>query len=206
MDFAGSFPSTATIVNIGSGDTHIGPNVINLDIEPFRNVDIVAVSEELPLADSSCQGVILIAVLEHVPNADRTLTEIHRVLAPGGRVLVDVPFIQGYHAAPADHRRYTEQGLRAELQRYGFEPEASGIAVGPASAMAWVSAEFLALLLSFQSVKAYKVAKLLTSWMSWPIKFADHHLARHPMAYTIASAVWATAKAPEDAARGSAGP
>jgi hypothetical protein len=72
--------------------------------------------------------------------------------------------------------------------------------------MAWVSAEFLALLLSFQSVKAYKVAKLLTSWMSWPIKFADHHLARHPMAYTIASAVWATAKAPEDAARGSAGP
>jgi SAM-dependent methyltransferase len=142
--------------------------------------------------------VILMAALEHVQDADRTFTEMRRVLAPGGRVLIDVPFIQGYHASPADHRRYTEQGLRAELERYGFEPEASGVAVGPASAMAWVGAEFLALLLSFQSARAYRFLKLATTLISWPIKFADLWLTGHPMAYTIASAVWATGRLPEE--------
>ncbi len=57
---------------------------------------------------------------------------IHRILAPGGRVLVDVPFIQGYHSAPGDYRQFTEQGFRVEVERHGFEIEKSGISVGPA--------------------------------------------------------------------------
>jgi SAM-dependent methyltransferase len=194
FEFAASFPRGATVANIGAGDTDFGPNVINLDIEPYDNVDVVGVAERLPLADSSCDGAILMAVLEHVEDADRTLKELRRIVAPGGRVLIDVPFVQGYHASPRDHRRYTEQGLRAELERYGFEPEASGVALGPASAMAWIGSEFLALLFSFQSARAYRLARLLTSWLSWPVKFADLWLERHPMAYTIASGVWVSAR------------
>jgi Methyltransferase domain len=199
FEFAKSFPPEATLLNIGAGETEIAPNVINLDIAPFSNVDVVAVAEQLPLANRSFEGVMLIAVLEHVRDADRTLKEVRRVLAPGGRVLIDVPFIQGYHAAPRDNRRYTEQGLRAELERYGFDIEASGVAVGPASAMAWITSEFLALLLSFRSASAYRLLRLATSWLSWPLKFADLWLAGHPMAYTMAGGVWVTAKLPTDA-------
>lgn|SRR5829696_2045805 len=198
FEFAASFPPGSTVANIGAGDTDFGPNLINLDIEPHETVDVVGVAERLPLADSSCDGAILMAVLEHVEDADRTFKELRRVVAPNGRVLIDVPFMQGYHASPGDHRRYTEQGLRAELERYGFEPEASGVALGPASAMAWISSEFLALLFSFQSARAYRLVRLLTSWLSWPLKFADLWLERHPMAYTIASGVWATARVPAD--------
>jgi SAM-dependent methyltransferase len=194
LQFAASFRTSARVLNVGSGKTNFGPNLINLDIEPFENVDVVGIAEHLPFADSSFDGIIMIAVLEHVQDTARTFAELSRVLAPDGRVLIDVPFIQGYHGAPGDHRRYTEQGLRAELERYGFEPDASGVAVGPASAMAWVSSEFLALLLSFQSPTAYRIVRLATSWASWPIKYVDFILARHPMAYTIASAVWATAR------------
>jgi hypothetical protein len=132
-----------------------------------------------------------------VEDAQKTLLEAQRVLAPGGRLLVDVPFIQGFHPSPGDYRRYTEQGLRAELTRLGFTVEESGVAVGPASAMAWITSEFLALLVSGRSVIAYRVARNLTQLISMPIKYADWWLEKHPMANRIPSGVWALARAAE---------
>ena len=195
--FVASLGPDALVVNVGAGATSYGENVLNLEIVPGPGIDVVGVAEHLPLADGSCDGVILMAVLEHVADAGRTLAEARRVLAPGGRLLVDVPFIQGYHPSPADHRRYTEAGLRAEVERHSFEVEASGVALGPASAAAWIASEFLAMFLSGRSAKGYRLAKLVTSWLANPIKYADAWLDGHPMAYTIASAVWVTARASE---------
>jgi SAM-dependent methyltransferase len=196
LDFIASFPRDATILNIGSGESNLGTNVVNLDIDAFQNVSVVGLAENLPLADSSCDAVVLVAVLEHVRDPARTFSEISRVLRPLGRVFVDVPFLQGYHAAPNDYRRFTEQGLRTELQKHGFELEASGVSVGPASAMAWITSEFLALLISSRSVTAYRLVRLVTSWLAWPLKFGDAWLTDHPMAYSIASGVWATGRLP----------
>ncbi len=196
--FAASFPADSLVVNIGAGETDYGPHVLNVELEPGPHVDVVGVAERLPLADGCARGVILMAVLEHVQDAERALEESRRVLVPGGRLLVDVPFIQGYHASPADYRRFTEQGLRALLEREGFEIEDSGVAVGPGSAMAWVTSEFLALLLSGRSAGAYRLAKLVTTWLALPLKYADAWLERHPMAFTIASATWAIGRKPPD--------
>jgi SAM-dependent methyltransferase len=194
--FVGSLRADAVVVNVGSGETSYGPNVVNLDIGPFRNVDLVGVAERLPIAGGSCDGVILMAVLEHVRDAEQTLSEARRVLAPGGSLFVDVPFIQGFHASPHDYRRYTEPGLREAVERIGFEVEASGVAVGPGSAAAWIGSEFLALLLSGRSARAYRLLRPLTGWLVTPVKFADAWLDRHPMAYTVASAVWVRARLP----------
>jgi uncharacterized protein YbaR (Trm112 family) len=188
-DFAASFACGSVVLNVGSGSQEYG--VINLDIEPMPGVDLVGSAEALPLRDGCCQGYILQAVLEHVANADRTLREACRVLAPGGSIFIEVPFMQGFHAGPQDHRRFTEAGLCAELERHGFDIEASGVAVGPASSMAWVTAEFLALLVSGRSATAYKLARLLTTWIAMPLKYADLWLDRHPMAFVLASGVWA---------------
>lgn len=187
-DFAASFASGSVVLNVGSGSKDYG--VINLDIEPMQGVDLVGSAEALPLRDECCHGYILQAVLEHVNDADRTLHEAYRVLAAGGSILIEVPFMQGFHAGPQDHRRFTEAGLRAEVERHGFDVEASGVAVGPASSMASVTAEFLALLVSGRSAAAYKLARLLTTWMALPIKYADLWLDRHPMAFVLASGVW----------------
>jgi hypothetical protein len=108
---------------------------------------------------------------------------------------VDVPFIQGYHGGPGDYRRYTEQGLRTEVERFGFVVEDSGVAVGPASAMAWITSEFLALLVSGRSAFAYRIARNVTSLIASPIKYADYWLEAHPMASRIPSAVWVLARA-----------
>ena len=192
-EFAADFADDSLVLNIGGGSRDYGPHVLNLDIEAMPGIDVIGVAERLPFADGSCDGVILQAVLEHVVDENDTLAESYRVLRPGGRLLVEIPFIQGDHPAPGDYRRYTEQGLRQIVERHGFRTESSGVAVGPASALAWVLAEFLALLVSVRSRRLYRLARLGTTFVAWPVKFLDRVLDRHPMAHVIASGVWVMA-------------
>src|SRR5580692_555554 len=49
-----------------------------------RDIDL----ERIRVADESFQCVIALSVIEHVPQVERALAEMHRVLAPGGRLLV----------------------------------------------------------------------------------------------------------------------
>jgi uncharacterized protein YbaR (Trm112 family) len=193
-DFARSFSPDALLLNVGAGEEWYGENVVNLDIRDGPSINVVGAAEQLPFLDASFDACVLQAVLEHVRSGRRVLEEVHRVLKPRGSVLVDAPFVYTYHPAPRDYRRFTEEGLRAELQLHGFEVEKSGVAVGPASAMAAVSAEFLALLLSGRSASVYRLARLVTSLLAMPLKYADVWLERHPMAYTVASGVWVLAR------------
>ena len=45
----------------------------------------------LPVADSTVDAVVLLDVLEHLADPAATLAEIHRVLRPGGALVVSVP-------------------------------------------------------------------------------------------------------------------
>src|SRR5690606_18765538 len=47
--------------------------------------------EDLPLPDSAVDRVLMVHALEHSENPQQTLTEIWRVLAPGGRLVIVVP-------------------------------------------------------------------------------------------------------------------
>lgn len=197
--FASSFTGEEIVLNIGGGSRDYGPNVVNLDIEPYPGVAVIGVAERLPLADASCDGVILQAVLEHVVDENDTLEECFRVMRPSGRILVEIPFIQGDHPSPGDYRRYTEQGLRQIVERHGFRIERSGVAVGPSSALSWILAEYLALLVSFRNRTLYRLARLGTTFIAWPFKFLDRLLDRHPMAHVIASGVWVIGVKPQSA-------
>ena len=195
-DFVASLGDGAQIVNIGRR-TDYGPNVLNLDVFPAPTVNACATSELLPLRSSAFDGVILEAVLEHVRDADATLEEIRRVLAPGGLALIDVPFLQPYHPSPGDYRRFTEQGLRTRLEQMGFVVVDSGVSVGPASAFAWIGSHFVAMLVSGRSNRVYRLARVITDLLFVPFKYADSWLDRHPDATLIASGVWTVARRPE---------
>lgn len=65
-------------------------------------------------------GVICNQVLEHVFNPDLFLQEIFRVLKPGGKLLMTVPFVWDEHEQPWDYARYSSFGLRSLLERNGF--------------------------------------------------------------------------------------
>ncbi|MEB2308207.1 MAG: methyltransferase domain-containing protein [Candidatus Brocadiaceae bacterium] len=74
-----------------------------------------------PFQDNEFDSVIANEVFEHVFNSDNFLREIHRVLKPGGILLITVPFVWDEHEQPYDFARYTSFGLRHLLEKSGFE-------------------------------------------------------------------------------------
>lgn len=85
-----------------------------------RASDFVASADALPVEDASVGAVVFTQVLEHVPDPVAVLTEAHRVLVPGGRLLVTVPLVWELHEEPHDYWRYTPHSLRYVTRRAGF--------------------------------------------------------------------------------------
>lgn len=77
-------------------------------------------TQPLPLQDGAFDTILLSDVLEHIPDPDRFCLEIARVLAPGGKLLMNVPFFYWLHEKPYDYYRYTEFALRRFMERSGM--------------------------------------------------------------------------------------
>ena len=184
-EFVRRIEPDADILNIGSGFTDFGENVVNLDIGLFRAVDIVGDATQLPILSDSVNAVITQGVLEHVQKPDLAVAEIHRVLIGGGLCYSEVPFVQPYHAVPTDYQRYTIAGVRELFDL--FDCEETGVVVGPASAMSWVTREFLAILFSFNNPYLYRAGQRVFGWATLPLKYLDAFLERNHFARSIAS-------------------
>jgi SAM-dependent methyltransferase len=172
------------VADLGAGTHRHDPRVICADGGSYQNIDIITDLRRLPLADGSLAGAMSIAVLEHVPDPANHIAEIHRLLAPGGRLLCFVPFMQPFHASPYDYQRYTQVGLAEQFP--GFEVLSVKVGAGPTSGMLWVLQEWLAIVLSFGSMRLYRMIQPLT-WILSPLKLLDVLLSRHPAAPVIAS-------------------
>jgi SAM-dependent methyltransferase len=89
-----------------------------------------APAHELPFPDGSVDIVTAFDVLEHLGDDLGAAREFHRVLGPGGSVVVTVPayqFLWGEHdVAHAHERRYTQTTLTRMLRAAGLEIRESG--------------------------------------------------------------------------------
>lgn len=74
-----------------------------------------------PFEDASFDSVLCNQVLEHVFNPDEFLAQIARVLKPGAKLLLTVPFVWDEHEQPYDYARYSSFGLRALLEKQGLK-------------------------------------------------------------------------------------
>jgi SAM-dependent methyltransferase len=86
----------------------------------YRGLDAVADLGALPFPASCFDAVVNIVTLEHVREPRCVLTEIARVLRPGGELLLIVPQDWEVHQAPHDYFRYTRYGVRYLLEAAGF--------------------------------------------------------------------------------------
>lgn len=73
--------------------------------------DVFADAQRLPLADDCVDTVLLLDVIEHLPDPAMALAEAGRVVKPGGNIIVTVPFMYPVHDAPLDFHRWTRFGL-----------------------------------------------------------------------------------------------
>jgi SAM-dependent methyltransferase len=96
--------------------------VISLDRYRVKDgLNILSDLSELPLAGGSFNSVFCSQVLEHVPDPSQVLSELARILKPGGTLLLSVPHLAYLHNEPHDYYRYTEFGLKHLLGASGFE-------------------------------------------------------------------------------------
>lgn len=82
------------------------------DVYHSPSVDIVCDGHYLPFASGQYHGVWIQAVLEHVVDPTLVVSEIHRVLAEGGIVYAETPFMQQVHEGAYDFTRYSVLGHR----------------------------------------------------------------------------------------------
>jgi SAM-dependent methyltransferase len=142
---------------------------------------VAADAEQLPFAADAFQRVECDAVLEHVRDPQRVMSEIRRVLAPGGYLHLVTPFCHPYHAYPNDFRRFSIEGLK-ELAG-PMEIVAEGWRTGPTATLLVVVIEYIKLLLPFRAWRA--VSHVLCGWVLFPLRYLDLLLLRSPEARRI---------------------
>lgn len=147
-------------LDLGCGDgafaavlTEAGAEVVGADVaeaalararqrHPSLDFRIVPVDGALPFGDGAFDLVWSSEVIEHVADTARWLSEVRRVLAPGGRLLVTTPShgrlrvalrgIEHFSPPLGDHLHlYTKASLRLLLDEFGFGQVAVRSAAGP---------------------------------------------------------------------------
>jgi SAM-dependent methyltransferase len=125
--------SPQRLLDVGSAD---GPSVgwltarqkVSLDLDPRGlrpPAGICGSVLALPFADASFEVVSAFDVVEHCDPEAVALEELHRVLEPGGRLLMSVPAYQwawsDHDVANGHHRRYTRHSAVEAVSAAGFD-------------------------------------------------------------------------------------
>lgn len=136
-------PDDALCLSIGGGPSRAHGRLLNLNIGPFDNVDIVADAHQLPYADGSVDVIYSEAVFEHLHSPNMAAKEIYRVLKPGKKAFVCTPFMFPYHGYPHHYQNYTMSGHKHLFEAAGMKVIECGTCVGPAYAVTNLVAVFI---------------------------------------------------------------
>lgn len=102
---------------------YIGLDTVNTGKALYSaSPDVYGDAAWLPFGTGTFDAVVLLDVLEHLPEPDQSLGEIARILAPSGKLLIHVPCMYPLHDEPFDYQRWTEHGLELLLGRAGLRP------------------------------------------------------------------------------------
>lgn len=178
------------VVELGSGSRRLRADVINVDLFPSGNVDVVADISQLPMKSGCADFVILDSVIEHVPNPILVIAEAKRILKPGGRLFINCPFMLPYHGYPKHYQNYTRDGLEhllAEFTNVRIRPT-----FGPISALVNMVSETVAVAVGGERGWGYVAVKGLTLLPMFWLKYLDILFVRSDRSHRLAGMLCAT--------------
>lgn len=105
-----------------SGQRYVGMDVVQ---NSTRSVDIVSTLEDVRSPEVAYPAILCTEVLEHVADIDAAFAGLRRLSAPGGVVVLTVPFVFPLHMEPYDFRRLTPHGIKRLADDHGFCVEMS---------------------------------------------------------------------------------
>lgn len=132
-------PAGSTILDAGAGESQFkrfcshlnyvaqdfgqyeGKGDVGLQTGTWDNskLDIVSDITSIPRPDASFDAIMCTEVLEHVPDPVAAITELNRLLKPGGHLLLTAPFASLTHFAPYH--------FASGLSRYFYEHHLSNM-------------------------------------------------------------------------------
>ena len=121
----GALANGKRVLDVGCGVKPYFPffasaaSYVGVDVKENEGADLVGSVEALPVEDGGFDLVLCTQVLEHVDDPAAAVRELHRVTAPGGRVLASTHGVMLYHPNPQDLWRWTHAGLQRLFESAG---------------------------------------------------------------------------------------
>jgi SAM-dependent methyltransferase len=179
------------VVNVGCGmvrrfEVDTPGRYLATDLRALSNVDFSSDATALPLADDSVDAVVSLELLEHVPEPKSVLTELARILRPGGTVLISVPSAVPRHD-DHDFWRFTAEGLERLCSEFfpGGRVEVFG---GTFEALGYLGFYYLSLVLHRVGIKGRVLANALPAtghWLDERNSWSTSTSALHTLAFDL---------------------
>lgn len=131
LKFSSSIADDSIIIDIGAGQSELSmffenSNYVAIDLGigdddwDFSQLDVKGDVQSLPIRNSVADAALNLWVMEHVPAPQLMVNEMYRILKPGGKTFLIVPFTLHEHQQPYDFYRYTRYGVRYLFETAGF--------------------------------------------------------------------------------------
>jgi SAM-dependent methyltransferase len=133
-----------------------GYDYTNLDIAPTGPGAVTGDAHAMPFDTDSFDIVLSSDSLEHFSSPSVALAEVRRVLRPGGRLVVWVPFMHPFHAD--DYYRYTPLGIDHLLDQAGLVKVSIEAPLGPFTIVA--------------NLVAVALMRVRLGRLTWPLRHA----------------------------------
>jgi SAM-dependent methyltransferase len=181
------------IIDIGGGTAHVKElmsDAISVDVLSFPGIDVVADAHNLPFADGTFSGAVMLDVLHHLERPIEFLKEASRVLRPGARLAmlepamtpVARPFYRYLHEEPVDLNvdPFAPVSINPERNPFDANQAIPSLLFATSSAREKVERtipELRVEAVDWLSLFAYPLSGGFRTWSLMPAKLVRHVLA-----------------------------
>ncbi len=82
--------------------------------------DVILDMTSMNLDDNSVNYFTSFFAIEHLYDYPEFINEVFRTLKPGGRLMISIPFLYCYHAAPDDYFRFSISAIRKMFEKFNI--------------------------------------------------------------------------------------